>query len=174
MKRVLSILCLAATPASAVDGEPAPPPQTPTITCPEGMVWTPDTRNCEKIEDSDLDDTALYQAARELAYAGRLDDAAAALDAMQEDDSDRVLTYRGFVARKSGDWALAQRAYRAAIAMNPFNHLARSYYGMGLVDAGDLAAAQRQLDEIKARGGAASDAARLLSVALVEGSSAGY
>ena len=43
---------------------------------------------------------------RELAIAGRLDDAARVLDVMEP--SDKVMTYRGFIARQRGDWPLAE------------------------------------------------------------------
>ena len=101
-----------------------------------------------------MDSDTLYKAVRELAYAGRYQDAIKVHDQMPEQLSDRVLTYRGFTARKLGQAELANAYYNQAIDVNPDNILARSYMGQGLVDAGDKVAALVQLREIQNRGGA--------------------
>ena len=102
---------------------------------------------------SELNDDLLYDAVRELAYAGRYLDAQGVMDAMADQASDRVLTYRGFTARKLGDLSLANVHYEMAISLNPDNIAARSYMGQGFVEAGDKVAALMQLREIQARGG---------------------
>ena len=72
---------------------------------------------------------------------------------MSDQADDRVLTYRGFIARKSGDFAAAEAFYAAALAQNPDNLLARSYRGQGLAEIGDLVAARAELTEIRKRDG---------------------
>ncbi|PWJ13307.1 tetratricopeptide repeat protein [Jannaschia seohaensis] len=134
--------------------DPAPPKPTPTATCPDGSVWDDEPGACVPVESGRLDDDALYDAVRELAYLGRRAAAEAALDAMSDQGDTRVLTYRGFLARKAGDMEAAMAAYRAALAADPNNLLARSYMGMGLASVGRFAEAEAQLAEIRARGGA--------------------
>lgn len=148
---------LAALPAAALaagGGSPTPPPTTPTTAeCAEGRVYDAERGGCVLIERSSLGDDALFDAARELAYAGRVADAGAVLDRMSDQQEGRVLTYRGFAARASGDMPAAMGFYRAALALDPANHAARSYMGQGLAAAGDLEGARVQLSEIRARGG---------------------
>jgi len=151
---LISCAALTAPQAKAVElpEDDAPPtPSETTTTCEEGFVWDADTQSCIDVEQVDGDQAALYGLARELAWAGRMDDALIVLGAMKE--SDRQLTYIGFVARRLGDWPRADTAYQAAIARNPNNLLARSYYGQGLVERGDREAARFQLTEIRRRGG---------------------
>ncbi|MDB2407506.1 tetratricopeptide repeat protein [Jannaschia sp.] len=154
---ILMGLIAAPLPAFAIgDEDPVPPKPTPTATCPDGTAWDTKTAACVKLDAGLLDDDALYEIVRELAYAGRPAAASAALDAMSDPRDTRVLTYRGFLARKAGDMETAMRAYRAALVADPDNLLARSYMGQGLASAGRLAEAEDQLDEIRARGGAGS------------------
>jgi len=160
-----------AGPAMAVEPEETVPP-TPTETttvCAEGEVWDPETERCTAPKDAGLDDAALFEAARELAYAVRFKGAAAALDAMDDPTSSRVLTYRGFIAGKSGDWARAEAYYLAALDAEPGYHLARSYFGQGLLAAGDRAGARAQLSEIRARGGRNTWAEAALALSLAGG-----
>ena len=96
-------------------GSDSTPTTTETTTeCEEGMVWDADAGKCVAPKESSLTDDALYEAARELAYAGRYDDTLRVLAAMSDPMDDRVLTYKGFVHRNLGDKALAEEYYRAA------------------------------------------------------------
>lgn len=132
----------------------APPKDNKTIgVCKGAKVWDSKTKSCIDPNTTELDASLLYEAVRELAYAGRYSDAQAMLLAMPDQNDDRVLTYWGFTHRKLGNDELSKRYYESALDQNPDNILARSYMGQGLVDAGDLKAAQDQLDEIRARGG---------------------
>ncbi|TFL19804.1 hypothetical protein [Jannaschia formosa] len=174
MFRPAQLLILAAlaapVPALAVGGEdPEPPKPTPTASCPDGTVWAPDAHACVAVDTALLDDDALYEAARELAWLGRSGAAAAALDAMSDQAGTRVLTYRGFLARKAGDMEAAMVAYQAALVADPDNLLARSYMGQGLASAGRLEEAEAQLVEIRARGGAGGWAEAALVEALRTG-----
>jgi predicted Zn-dependent protease len=178
--RVLLLTAALALPGAAqavssnADTSPPAPSET-TQTCEEGTVWSPEAEACVAPEDqqSGLDDDARYRAARELAWAGRLDDARRVLDAMDPAD-DRVLTYRGFIARRQGEAALADRYYRQALARNPGNLLARSYRGLGLLQQGRLREALAELSQIRARGGAGSWPERALAQAIAGGAVADY
>lgn len=137
-------------------------------------VWDPNIQRCirpDKASSLDLD--TLYGAVRELAYAGRYEDAQTVLGQMPQDD-DRVLTYWGFTHRKMGDVAQANAYYGKAIATNPDNVLARSYMGQGFVEAGDTEAAVEQWREIMARGGEGSWAEASLREAIRTGFTYSY
>lgn len=157
MRTLLAAALAAALPLSALaagGGSSTPPSQTNTTAqCKNGQVWDASTRTCVNPQSGSLDDDTLYGAAREFAYAGQYGPALAALDAMAEGETDRVLTYRGFAHRKMGKADMAMAYYTAALAQNPDNILARSYMGQGLAEAGDKAGARLQLSEIRARGG---------------------
>ncbi len=177
MKRLLiAALFALPAPALAVSSDDAAPPsgtQT-TTTCKNGTVWSDVKRKCVNPQQGQLDDDELYQAAREFAYAGQYDNALTVLSAMSDPLDDRVLTYRGFVARKTGDLALGDAYYRQAIDRNPENLLARSYMGQGLVEAGDLQGARTQLLEIRARNGAGTWAEAALLKAIETGTGYSY
>ncbi|MGV6847627.1 MAG: tetratricopeptide repeat protein [Marinibacterium sp.] len=116
-------------------------------------VWDAKIKKCIRPDKtSSLDGDTLYQAVRELAYAGRYDDAQKVLAGMEQED-DRVLTYWGFTHRKLGNIAKANAYYTRAIAKNPDNLLARSYMGQGFVAEGRIDAAADQWTEIMRRGG---------------------
>lgn len=149
----LAALIPTATLAASLDDDTPPQPTSTTTQCEQGLVWDADSKSCVAPKDSRLDDDIRYGAVREYAYAGFYDAASDVLDAMTDQSSDRVLTYRGFLARKSGDFSTAESYYNAAIAQNPDNFLARSYLGQGLAEGGKVAAARVQLSEIRARGG---------------------
>ena len=172
MQRLSLCLILGlASPAHAVGSDDSTPP-TPTQTtteCEDGKIWDATTETCVDSRDSRLDDDTLYDAAREMAYAGRYDYAATALDAMSDQQDTRVLTYRGFIARQNGDWSAAQAFYDAALIASPDNLLARAYMGMGLLQNGDREGAEMQLAEIRARGGAGTWPDQALETALLGG-----
>lgn len=138
---------------AAGDDTTAPPAPTPTPRCPEGQIHDKKAGKCVPVKSSSLDDRDRYEAVRELAYAQRYAAASLVLDTMSDQRDDRVLTYRGFLLRKTGQIDQAFSYYRSAIEKNPNNLLVRSYMGQGLVEAGDLAAARQQHEEILVRGG---------------------
>ncbi|MEQ8307254.1 MAG: hypothetical protein RIA09_11865 [Hoeflea sp.] len=146
---------LAAFAAGTSDDSPPQPTETST-SCKNGQVWDKTTEACVDAQESRIDDDTRYEAARELAYAGRYDDALHVLAAMSDQTESRVLTYFGFAHRKAGRTELGMRYYQQALDADPDNLLARSYMGQGLVEAGDVKAARMQLAEIVARGGASS------------------
>lgn len=169
---VLAIaLAVLAIPSSFAAGDDVttPPAPTPTPRCPDGQIHDQKAGKCVPVKSSSLDDKDRYQAVRELAYAERYTAASLVLDAMSNQQDDRVLTYRGFLMRKTGRLDQAVTYYRSAIEKNPNNLLVRSYMGQGFVESGDLAAARRQHEEILARGGKGTWAEVSLRDALASG-----
>lgn len=137
--------------------------------CPEGKVYDEATKSCVD-QKSELNDTQIYQAARQMAYAGKYDDALAMLKRAKNQDDPRILTYYGFANRKLGNTEVAMDFYQRAIAADGNNLLARSYMGQGMVQEGNLEGARMQLVEIRDRGGKDSYAYKALYEALKHGS----
>lgn len=154
--------------AGSDDSEPPTPTET-TTECAEGTVWDEKTKACIKAEDSSLNDDQRYDAVRELAYAGRHDEALAILATMTEGETSRVMTYQGFLLRQTGRIEEGIAAYERAIALNPQNILARSYYGQLLVQMDEQQLAQAQLDQIRANGGQGTWAETALAAAITTG-----
>lgn len=153
----------------AAGGESEPTPTETTTSCSAGMVYDASTKSCVAPKESSLSDDVLYQAAREFAYAGQLDNAQTVLAAMSDQSDDRVLTYWGFTHRKMGNTDLGMDFYARALEANPDNILTRSYMGQALMLQGDMAGAWDQLREIEVRGGAGSWAEKELRLALLTG-----
>lgn len=177
MRRLLlsAVLCLPTAALAVGSGDSSPPtPTSTTETCKNGMVWSESLERCVLPQSGSLTDDELYRAAREFAYAGQYGNTLAVLAAMSDPDDDRVLTYMGFVHRRTGDVALGNAFYRQAIAKNPGNLLARSYMGQGFVEAGDLAAARAELTEIRMRGGRGTWAETALATAIATGRASFY
>lgn len=168
-------LALPGVALAAGGGSSSPPQPTETTTkCKKAEVWDQKTKKCVAAQSGQLDNDTLYAAARELAYAGRPDDALVVLQAMTEGQTDRVLTYMGFANRKAGRMDEGMKYYRAALAKNPDNILARSYMGQAYVQMGEMKLADAQLDEIVARGGAGTWAEQSLRQAMQTGALFSY
>lgn len=169
-------LTLALCPALALaaGGDSAPKPSETTQTCTGGQVWDTTTQACVDVKSDLLNDDTLYGAVREFAYAGQYDHAQSALKAMSDQSEDRVLTYWGFTTRKKGDVPAGMAFYEQAIASNPGNILARSYMGQALVEQGDIAGAERQLEAIRANGGSETWAEASLVQAISTGETSDY
>lgn len=162
-------------PAFAAGGDvTTPPAPTPTPRCTNGQIYDQKAGKCVSVKSSSLNDNDRYQAVRELAYAERYIAASLVLDTMTDQFDDRVLTYRGFLMRKTGRIDQAAAYYRSAIERNPNNLLVRSYMGQGFVESGDLASARSQHEEILARGGKGTWAEISLSDALASGKTYRY
>jgi tetratricopeptide (TPR) repeat protein len=150
------------------DSEP-PKPTATTTECEEGMVWDEKTETCVKPDEQSLNDDQRFGAVREMAYAGRYDAAMVVLAAMTEGETSRVMTYRGFLLRQTGEVEAGILAYERAIALDPANSLARSYYGQLLVQMDEVALAEAQLTQIRAHGGAGTWAEQALETAIATG-----
>lgn len=172
---VLAVLSMSVAPVWAVglDDDTPPVPSETTITCEEGQVWDSEAELCVPVAEVSEDNAALRPIIRELAYAERYADAAALLERFPYDDG-FALTYRGFVARQTGDFEAAEGFYLDALAVDPGNVLARAYYGMGLASDGQRAAAEEQLAVIVAAAGADAWPARALRDTLSGASSIRY
>ena len=166
-------LPIAAHAASSGDSNP-PKPTSTTKVCEGGKVWDSKSKSCVAPSSGMLDDDALYDAIRELAYYGQYDHALTALDAMSDQQDDRVLTYRGFAHRKAGNIDTAMALYGKALTANPDNILARSYMGQGLVEMGLVDEARQQLSEIRQRGGRNTWAEYALRTAIEQGRGHNY
>ncbi|TNF64103.1 MAG: tetratricopeptide repeat protein [Rhodobacteraceae bacterium] len=151
---LLSVLPGLAFAAGSDDPVATPKPTKTTQECTGVQVWDEATQKCVDPKNGALSPDVLKDAVRELAYAGRFEDAQGVLRAIPDQQDDYVLTYWGFTHRKLGDAALAMEFYKQALDRNPDNLLARSYMGQAHVEAGRMMAARTQLREIRARGGA--------------------
>jgi len=160
--------------AGAFDDDEPPTPTATTQECDAGEVWDAAAEACIAIQDSRLDHPNLMQAARELAYGGRPDDAIALLEGAAMPEDSMVLTYLGFAHRRAGRMDTGLDYYDAALVADPDNLLARSYMGMAFVQLAQPDLAQDQLDEILARGGDGTWPAEALSAALAQDSVDGY
>ena len=172
---ILATALLAPSLAFAAGGEsPTPPTTNTTVQCKDGKVWDVKVEACVDARESSLDDDTRYQAVRELAYAGRYDEAQKVLAAMSDQNDDRVLTYLGFTHRKMGNSTLGMVFYDQALETNPDNLLARSYMGQAFVEAGDMQLARAQLTEIRTRGGRGTWAEVSLRMAIDSGTGYSY
>lgn len=155
MRLIFAIATLAALPAFAVGTEDDTPPEpTQTTTeCTDGQIWDEKASACVIPKESQLDDDALFETARELGYAGRYEDALAVLAEAAEPNDPRILNAKGFAHRLAGRVEEAMGYYEAALEIDPDYLLARSYMGQALADQGDLEGAKLQLAEIRTRGG---------------------
>ena len=178
MRFILPIILMAPGLAFAAgsggDGGNEPTSTETTKSCTGTQVWDETKKECVDAQDSQLDSDTLYDAVRELAYAGRYLDAQGVLQAMPDQADDRVLTYWGFTHRRLGNVELANAFYQDAIDRNPNNILARSYMAQGFVEAGRMDEAVAQWREITARGGKGSWAETSLREALRTGVTQNY
>lgn len=169
----ISLFPFAALAAGSDDSDP--PKQTETSTkCENAQVWDEATQSCVNAESGQLDNETRFRAVRELAWAGRPDEALTVLSTMNEGNSDRVLTYLGFANRKAGRLEVGLDFYAQALDANPNNILARSYLGQALVEMGEIELASLQLNEIRTRGGAGTWAETALDTAIRTGQTLSY
>lgn len=164
-------LPLVAPPALAAGGGEETAPSKPK--CEAGQIYDKATKTCVVAKDSKMDVDGLYENLRQLAHAGRYEDAQIVLAQMPQED-DRTLTYLGFTSRKMGQSDLAMTYYERALELNPANVLARSYMGQGLVESGDLTSALAQLRAIRAHGGTGTWAEVSLRNAIATGRGYSY
>jgi Flp pilus assembly protein TadD len=121
--------------------------------CKHGMVFSEAKKKCVKANKSSMNDTQLYETARDLAYAGQYENALIVLAAAKNQNDPRILNYKGYANRKAGRVDLAMTFYKKAIAIDGNYLLARSYMGQGLIMQGKVEEARAQLIEIRDRGG---------------------
>ncbi len=145
---------LTSAPVLAAGGSESTPPPTPTTQkCKKGEVWNKKEKKCIKAEAGVTSDDALYETARELAYAERYDEAIALLQMAADQNDPRILNYLGFSHRNAGRMEVGLGYYQEAIKRDPDYVLARSYMGQALLQNGDRVGASVQLAEIEKRAG---------------------
>ena len=140
-------------PGFAMAAGGATTPTTTSKDCEGVQVWDEKTKTCVDPQESSLDQDELMEVVRELAYAGRNEDAQGVLRTMHNQNDDLVLTYWGFTNRKLGNLDAANVYYTRAIAQNPDNILARSYMAQGFITEGRVDEAIAEWREIMDRGG---------------------
>lgn len=177
--RIIPLLAAAITIPSiafaAGSQDSSPPKSTKTSTeCKAGEIFDAASQTCVDAQSGSLNDELRYDAVRELAYAGAYDRALLVLSSMTDQASSPVLTYRGFIARKTGDMDSAMEFYAAALEANADNILARSYMGQAHLTLGDRTGAENQLAEIRMRGGRDTWAEASLKIALQSGKTFSY
>jgi tetratricopeptide (TPR) repeat protein len=91
-----------------------------------------------------------YVRAVSLINERRWDDALVSLDKAETAIGPHpdILTYKGYVWRKKGDWAKAEDFYRQALAIDPSHRGATEYYGELKVLKGDVAGARAMLAKL--------------------------
>ena len=159
--------------AGSGDSDPPKPTQTATD-CKAGEVFDKKTKTCIDSQSNLIDDDTRYDAVRELAYAGQYDRAQMVLATMSDQSESRVWTYKGFIARKTGNMDQAMEYYAQGLAADANNILLRSYMGQAFVTLGDQEAARIQLAEIRARGGRNTWAEQSLNLAIRSGKTFSY
>lgn len=164
-------LPFAGTTAFAAGGGDEVAPKKPK--CEKGQVYDKKTKTCVNAEESNLDVDGLYDNVRQLAYAGRYEEAQVLLAKMPAQD-DRTMTYLGFTNRKMGHDDIAMDYYKQALRVNPANVLARSYMGQGFVEQGQMAQAMDQLRQIRVHGGSGTWAEASLRKAIATGQTFNY
>ncbi len=167
----LTLPFLGATAAFAAGGGEETAPTKPK--CKEGEVYDKKTKSCVVAREGALDTDGFYENVRQLAYAGRYDEAQDVLALMPQDD-DRTLTYMGFTSRKMGQVDAAMTYYMQALVVNPANVLARSYMGQGFVEQGRLKDAMAELRAIRSQGGTGTWAEASLRKAIATGTTFSY
>ena len=172
----LSLLCASQLGAVGMEDTAPPAPTATTLECPDGTVWDVERAACVEIKESRLPQTpgALITVVRELAYANRFEDALNLLHRAPDQGDTMVLTYFGYVTRKTGDMARGLGYYDRALTVAPDNLLARAYLGLAYLQTGQTELANAQLAEIMARGGAGSWSERVLAQALIDGDATRY
>lgn len=119
-----------------------------TPTCPAGKVYDKKTKKC--VTKSSLkDQESIFEAGRTLAYAGKYEQAIEVLFRAPDKTDKRVLNMLGYSHRKLGMIDTGIAYYKHSIALDPQYTLVREYYGEALLQKGDLAGAQHQLEAIR-------------------------
>lgn len=141
-----------AMPVSAAGSDSGTATTVPT--CKKGKIWDKKKKRCLKIKkSSSLDDDNLFQAARDLAYNHRYEEAIEVLQLAKNQNDPRILNYLGFSTRKLGDVKKGLTYYAAALKVDPNYTLVREYMGEAFLQLGQVDKAREQLAEIKSRCG---------------------
>ena len=121
--------------------------------CKKGEVWDKKQQKCVKPKKGMIDDTSIYEAGRDLALAGRYDEAITVLTLAADKTDPRILNYLGYSHRKSGRVTVGLGYYEEALRQDPNYTLVREYLGEAHLQIGNVPAAREQLSEIEKRCG---------------------
>ncbi|MEE9313195.1 MAG: tetratricopeptide repeat protein [Rhizobiaceae bacterium] len=150
--------------------------------CKRNMVWNKSKRKCIKVsavkaskskkcknkkkslfsrkvkcldkkKSSMLDDNNIYEAARDLAYHRRYEEAITLLELATNQDDPRILNYLGYSNRKLGRVEKGLTYYTAALKADPDYTLVREYMGEAFLQLGQVDKAREQLSAIEKRCG---------------------
>ncbi len=122
---------------------------TATPHCKAGYVWNTGKGKCEKKTSSTMDDKTLYTQGRDLALAGRYQEALTALGAVRNQDS-MVLTMIGYSERKLGNYDQGLAYYARALALDPNNVNTHEYLGEAYAEKGKRDLAMAELTKVEA------------------------
>lgn len=117
--------------------------------CSNDKVWDKRQKKCVVPKKGALDDDSIYEAGRDLAYAGRYDQAIDVLTLASDRNDKRILNFLGFSHRKAGRLDVGIGYYLQAIEEDPNYTLVREYYGEALLVKGDVDAARAELATIE-------------------------
>jgi tetratricopeptide (TPR) repeat protein len=136
-----------------------------TPSCPKGEIYNSHAGKCQK-SSSGLDDKELYSQGRDLALAGRYDEALTALKAVTNQNDAMLLTMLGYTERKLGNYDDGLAFYQRALAIQPDNVNTHEYLGEAYVEKGKLDLAKAELAKISAVCGSTCEAYQALSDAI--------
>ncbi len=140
-------LSLGGTLAFAASGGGSGSSGASTPTCLKGYVWSAQKSQCVKATSSNMDDKTLYAQGRNLALAGRYQEALDALEAVKNQDS-MVLTMIGYSTRKMGNYDAGLAYYQRALTLNPNNVDTHEYLGEAYAEKGKLDLAKAELVKV--------------------------
>jgi len=124
--------------------------------CSNGQVWDKKQGKCVPPKAGMLDDDSIYEAGRDLAFAGRYGEAIEVLGMAANKADPRILNYLGYSHRKAGRITVGLGYYQEALRIDPDYTLVREYLGEAYLQLGDLPSAKDQLSEIEKRKGKGS------------------
>jgi hypothetical protein len=119
------------------------------MVCKKGTVYSKKKGACIQASSGLVDDKELYQEGRDLALAGRYDEALTALDAVKTPDS-MTLTMIGYATRKLGNYDEGLAYYAKALALDPSNVNTHEYLGEAYAEKGKLDLAKAELIKVSA------------------------
>jgi tetratricopeptide (TPR) repeat protein len=141
--------------------------------CKKGQVWDKKRKKCVVPKHAMLDDESIFEAGRDLAYAGRYDEAINVLTMAANKRDPRILNFLGYAHRKSGRVNVGLGYYQEALRIDPNYTLVREYLGEAYLQIGDMRDARGQLAEIEKRKGRDCEEYRVLSAQIDKAEKAG-
>jgi tetratricopeptide (TPR) repeat protein len=116
--------------------------------CKPGYVYDANKQTC--VKSSSMNDEQLYQQGRDLALAGRYEEALGVLAAVRNQNDSKVLTMVGYSHRKLGRFDKGMAYYQQALAIDPNNADTREYLGEAYVETGRMDLAKAELANVEA------------------------